>query len=1110
VTGIPPPERSNAGALSPADWAQLESVVDALLDTPPERRAALLAEVSGGDATRRAELERLVAECERPHPLLDQPAAKRFAALVDEQAVRVSALLADRYRITREIGRGGMATVYLAHDVRHSRDVAVKVLRPELAAALGGGRFLREIEIAARLRHPNIVPVYDSGESDGILYYVMPYEAGHSLRERLAREGPLGIGDAVVVLRDVGDALAHAHRHGVVHRDVKPDNVLLAGRHAMVTDFGVAKAISAAEGAADRPEDPPGPKDLLTTAGVSLGTPAYMAPEQIAADPRIDHRADIYALGVLAYEMLAGHPPFRDAESQLILAAHLTQAPEPIAAHRADAPPVLADLVMKCLEKRPVDRWQSADEIISCLESLGGSVHSGEVAPAVQVASGGSHRAMAASPSRLRRTVVIASATAAVAALGTVAIVTARRRAEPALPLDPAKLVVVPFRTTGLDSSLQHLAEGVADLLAAKLTGDGEPIAVESRTAISAWHRVRGHQEGTADDARQVARMLGAATAVSGTLVGVPGNRLTITANVLSPGAARPAVTVTGQVDSLSSLLDVLALRIAAGHAGVSEPTLATIATVPMPALRAYFWGRAAYRRGREAEAVRQFARAVDIDSTFALAALDLAVALGQPLGYQPRCPGNDCLTTYFALGYRNAGSESDHRRVMRAVNMAWHYREKLGPRDRPLAEALRGDSVPERNTARAMIARLQSAATAAPDRAETQFLLGSLLLYQGRAVELVDSRARAAAAYRRALEIDPEYAAPMAGLVEVAAFERDTAELRRAGARYLAHDSTGAMADYIRWRVAAVLGDASTLASIRARLDSLDASSLQRIAHASVMSGTNLADAERAISVVIGRASDRVERRIALAAAYSLAMNRGRPQDAVALLRRRSMEEDDVLSSWTWATMSAMFWGGDTTIANEVVKNRIALITRDTLAALRDTSRSLLVLSRHVSQQGMWDLMHGDTARATAAIRWLRINNHPLGADFVSAIMASQSRSPDADAIRARLDSVALEGCCNTVIVNWANLVVARAHEAAGRDADALRAVRRGVWRFPPQLLSTFLREEGRLAAKVGDRDGAIRAYRHYLALRSDPEPELRPEVDRVRTELARLERGR
>ena len=174
------------------------------------------------------------------------------------------------------------------------------------------------------------------------------------------------------------------------------------------------------------------------------------------------------------------------------------------------------------------------------------------------------------------------------------------------------------------------------------------------------------------------------------------------------------------------------------------------------------------------------------------------------------------------------------------------------------------------------------------------------------------------------------------------------------------------------------------------------------------------------------------------------------------------------------------------------------------------DTSRAVLILSRHVSQQGIWDFMHGDTVRTAAAVRWLRKHGHPLGADFVSAIMVSQSQSPDADAIRSRLDSVALEGCCNTVIVNWANLIIAKAHEAAGRDSDALRAVRRGIWRFPPQLLSTFLREEGRLAAKTGDRAGAIRAYRHYLALRSDPEPELRPEVERVRSELARLEQVR
>jgi hypothetical protein len=190
-------------------------------------------------------------------------------------------------------------------------------------------------------------------------------------------------------------------------------------------------------------------------------------------------------------------------------------------------------------------------------------------------------------------------------------------------------------------------------------------------------------------------------------------------------------------------------------------------------------------------------------------------------------------------------------------------------------------------------------------------------------------------------------------------------------------------------------------------------------------------------------------------------------------------------------------------------VKRRISLIERDTLLPVRD-SLARIPLSRHVSQQGLWSVMHGDTARAAAAVRWLRRSTQPLGADFVDVLLATRARRPDAAVLLARIDSVALEGCCPTTIVNWANLVVARAHETAGHDADALRAVRRGVWRFPPQLLSAFLLDEGRLAAKLGDREGAIRAYRHYLALRSAPEPELRVEVERVRAELARLERER
>ena len=267
--------------------------------------------------------------------------------------------LAGRYTIERELGQGGMATVYLARDLRHERLVALKVLRPELAASLGSERFLREIKLAAQLQHPHILPLHDSGDAAGFLYYVMPYVEGESLRARLARLGELPVHDAVKILIEVTDALAYAHERGVVHRDIKPDNVLLSGRHALVADFGVAKAVSEATG-----------RQQLTTAGVALGTPAYMAPEQATADPNIDHRADIYALGVLAYELVAGRPPFVGRTSQETLAAHLTQPPPPLCTQRPACPPSLESVIMRCLEKRPADRWQSADDLLAQLEPL--------------------------------------------------------------------------------------------------------------------------------------------------------------------------------------------------------------------------------------------------------------------------------------------------------------------------------------------------------------------------------------------------------------------------------------------------------------------------------------------------------------------------------------------------------------------------------------------------------------------------------------------------------------------------------------------------------------------------------------------------------------------
>jgi Tol biopolymer transport system component/tRNA A-37 threonylcarbamoyl transferase component Bud32 len=282
---------------------------------------------------------------------------------------RLTNALAGEYTIEREIGAGGMATVYVAHDVKHDRKVAVKVLRPDIAATLGADRFLREVRIAANLTHPHILGLHDSGEADGFLYYVMPFIAGESLRDRLAREGELPVHDAVRLIREIVDALGYAHAHGVVHRDVKPDNVLIAGRHAMVTDFGVAKAVSEATG-----------RNQLTTAGVALGTPAYMAPEQASAEPHVDHRADIYAVGVLAYELLTGQLPFTGSTQQQILAAHLTEAPRSPRDLRSTLTPALEQFVLKCLEKRPSDRWQSAEEMLPVLEAL--STPSGGITPA--------------------------------------------------------------------------------------------------------------------------------------------------------------------------------------------------------------------------------------------------------------------------------------------------------------------------------------------------------------------------------------------------------------------------------------------------------------------------------------------------------------------------------------------------------------------------------------------------------------------------------------------------------------------------------------------------------------------------------------------------------
>ncbi|CAN5356660.1 hypothetical protein BH23GEM2_BH23GEM2_17130 [soil metagenome] len=268
---------------------------------------------------------------------------------------RLAATLADRYRIERELGQGGMATVYLAEDVRHHRKVAIKVLHPELSAVLGPERFLKEIELTANLQHPHILPLFDSGNADGLLFYVMPYVEGETLRGRLEREQQLPIADALRIASEVADALEYAHKRGVVHRDVKPENILLHDGRPLVADFGIALAVQQAGGS------------RMTQTGMSLGTPQYMAPEQAMGDKSVDHRADIYALGAITYEMLAGEPPFTGPNSQAIVAKVLTTDPTSLTIKRRSIPPHVSDAVLTALEKMPADRFTSAAEFSAAL-----------------------------------------------------------------------------------------------------------------------------------------------------------------------------------------------------------------------------------------------------------------------------------------------------------------------------------------------------------------------------------------------------------------------------------------------------------------------------------------------------------------------------------------------------------------------------------------------------------------------------------------------------------------------------------------------------------------------------------------------------------------------
>ena len=818
-----------------------------------------------------------------------------------------------------------------------------------------------------------------------------------------------------------------------MHRDIKPENILLESGHAIVADFGIARAITAAGG------------DKLTETGIAVGTPAYMSPEQAPGKQRLDGRSDVYSLACVLYEMLSGEPPYGGPTPQAILARRLTDPVPPLSTVRETVPAGVEQAIVKALAKLPADRFATAAQFAEALAAPAGL------------------------PALSRRALRVAVSAAALAG---VAIAVLYLRPRPVARVDPNLIAVLPFRVAGADPALDYLREGMVDLLAINLTGAGGPRALDPRAILSAWGRVAGSadRELTPEQSSRIAREFGAGRFIDGGIVGTPG-RLVITAAVTRGVRTEARATVQGPLDSLPALVDRLTAQLLATESGEGRRRLDTLTS--LPALRAYLEGRTAYRRGRWVDAIREFDEAVRLDSTFALAAMGLAQAWG-----------------WYSLG----APERE-----RAIQLTWWSRDRLNRSDQVQLETLAGPRYPASPTQAEILTAHQKLVGVAPDRAEAWFGLGDQYYHWGRALGIDDAWDRAATAFRRAVGLDSGFAAPLQHLTAIAGANRDTSAVRRFGLLALAVDSATGEAEEVRWLMAVADGDSVELARVRARLDR--AERLPFILALTQEQGIGLDDAERIAAALRGLPPKSEEQPLVDETLRTFALNRGRPSAAI-----------EVAATPVSRVLDGLYGDGDT-VAAAAAARILAVSAAAPLSHDADDRRRQY---RRMCVAEHWALAHGDvgsTARTIGRLRGASGDSDGIVAFkmhcaiLLEAWLAVATGIPEAGAVLARLDSAMLAWPVLDDQAIATNLVIARLQEARGNLAGALAAVRRRLYGgFFPRYLSTYLREEGRLAALTGDRDGAIRAYQHYLALRSDPEPALRPEAARVRAELASL----
>ncbi len=749
-----------------------------------------------------------------------------------ELAEQLQASLGSSFTIGRELGGGGMSRVFLADDNSLGRAVVIKVLMPELAAGVNAERFKREVQLSARLQHPHIVPVLSAGEVDGLPYYVMPFVKGESLRARLA-SGPLSIQETVSVLADVAKALAYAASDGIVHRDIKPDNILLSGGAATVADFGIAKAISAARQAESG--------ETLTSLGTSLGTPAYMAPEQVAGDPNVDQRADIYSLGCVAYEMLTGQTPFAGKSPQQMLAAHVMERPVPVAERRAGIPPSLATLVSRCLEKEPAARPQSASELVMQLETSGTQE---VVAPPV--------------PARARSKVPTWAVVAGVLIVGAGAVPAYRAVRRPAAATGVVSVAVAPFEV--LDPQLALWKEGMVDVLSRNLDGAGPLRSVPPNVSIKRWE---GH--GDRSVAVTFGKRVGAQLVVYGQIQ--PAGRDLVDAKawvVDTRGDAQPVEVglrdSTARMDRVTDSLSVKLLAAISRNRPIGAARLASLGSGSLPAIKAFLQGSQFFRRTQWDSAAASFKEAVALDSTFGIAYLHLA----QSIGWSRGSANPEAIASYRQAGRLVRPGLSPHDSLM--LTAVGHYASVGGNGPRNPSET------------RQAIAAMEATTVRYPNDPEAWYLLADMRYHSDP--KLTDREALSY--FDRSIAADSDFAPAYIHAIELA-YRYGPEVGRRYADAYLRRDPRDFEGEGIRF-AARVADPRARAEDVQMLLDTLPPRVLQKAYTAISRLPDSAEAAVRVLRVGLRRAPDEGTKRTASVLLASQLSMRGHISEAWAL----------------------------------------------------------------------------------------------------------------------------------------------------------------------------------------------------------------------------------